>query len=147
VSKACPLFLVFPGTSSTPLLPPSSAGSRDRAPSSNRFRIAAYLDPQVGLQGTWGCDRASCQSLQHELSQAPRRPGASQPPTESGFRGGLRPEQGSPELYQNKQVEAALKRPTQTSGNERRQTKGGSSKGNGLPPDPLTTIRAGQPRP
>jgi len=57
VSKACPLFLVFPGTSSTPLLPPpSSAGSRDRAPSSNRFRIAAYLDPQVGLQGTWERD-------------------------------------------------------------------------------------------
>jgi len=26
VSKACPLFLVFPGTSSTPLLPPSSVG-------------------------------------------------------------------------------------------------------------------------
>jgi hypothetical protein len=39
-----------------PLLPPSSVGSRDRAPSSNRFRIAAYLDPQVGLQGTWECD-------------------------------------------------------------------------------------------
>ncbi len=57
MSKACPLFLVFPGTSNTPLLPPSSAGSRDRAPSSNRFRIAAYLDPQVGLQGTWGCDK------------------------------------------------------------------------------------------
>ncbi len=56
MSKACPLFLVFPGTSSTPLLPPFSAGSRDRAPSSNRFRIAAYLDPQVGLQGTWGRD-------------------------------------------------------------------------------------------
>jgi hypothetical protein len=56
VSKACALFLVFPETSSTPLLPPSSAGSRDRAPSSNRFRIAAYLDPQVGLQGTWECD-------------------------------------------------------------------------------------------
>jgi hypothetical protein len=39
-----------------PFLPPSSAGSRDRAPSSNRFRIAAYLDPQVGLRGTWGRD-------------------------------------------------------------------------------------------
>ncbi len=56
MSKACSLFLVFPGTSSMPLLPPSSVGSRDRAPSSNRFRIAAYLDPQVGLQGTWGRD-------------------------------------------------------------------------------------------
>jgi hypothetical protein len=40
-----------------PLSPPSSAGSRDRAPNSNRFRIAAYLDPQVGLQGTWGHDK------------------------------------------------------------------------------------------
>ncbi len=39
-----------------PLLAPSSAGSRDRALSSNRFRIAAYLDPQVGLQGTWERD-------------------------------------------------------------------------------------------
>jgi len=56
VSKACPLLLVFPGTSSTPLLPPSSARSRDRAPSSNCFRIVAYLDPQVGLQGTWEHD-------------------------------------------------------------------------------------------
>ncbi len=56
MSKACPLFLVFPGTSSTPLLPPSSAGSRDHAPSSNRFRIAAYLDPLVGLQRTWERD-------------------------------------------------------------------------------------------
>jgi hypothetical protein len=56
VSKAYQLFLVFTGTSSTPLLPPSSAGSRDRTPSSNSFRIAIYLDPQVGLLGTWERD-------------------------------------------------------------------------------------------
>ncbi len=66
MSKACPLFLVFPGTSSTPLLPPFSAGSRDRAPSSNRFRIAAYLDPQVGLQGTWGRDTNGCQTTNYQ---------------------------------------------------------------------------------
>jgi hypothetical protein len=60
VNKACPLFLVFPGTSSTPLSPLSSAGSRDRAPSSNSFRIAANLDPQVGLQGTWERDIYPC---------------------------------------------------------------------------------------
>jgi len=58
VSQACPLFLVFPETSSTPLSPLSSARSRDRAPSSNRFCIAAYLDPRVGPQGTWGHDNA-----------------------------------------------------------------------------------------
>jgi hypothetical protein len=40
-----------------PLSPPSSAGSRDRAPSSNSFLIAANLDPQVGLQGTWERDK------------------------------------------------------------------------------------------
>jgi len=56
VNQACPLFLVFPGTSSTPLSPLSSARSRDRAPSSNRFRIAAYLDLRVGPQGTSGRD-------------------------------------------------------------------------------------------
>jgi hypothetical protein len=56
VSQACPLFLVFPGTSSTPLSPLSSARNWDRAPSSNRFRIAAYLNPRVGPQGTWGRD-------------------------------------------------------------------------------------------
>jgi hypothetical protein len=56
VSQACPLFLIFPGTSSTSLSPLSSARSRDRAPSSNRFRIATYLDPRVGPQGTWGRD-------------------------------------------------------------------------------------------
>jgi len=54
MTKACPLFLVIPGASSTPLSPLFSARSQDRAPSSNRFRIAAYLDPQVGLRGTWG---------------------------------------------------------------------------------------------
>ncbi len=53
MSQACPLFLVFPGAFSTPLSSLSSARSWDRAPSSNRFRIAAYLDPQVGPQGTW----------------------------------------------------------------------------------------------
>jgi len=53
VTKACQLFLVYPGTSSTPLSPPSSARSRERAPSSNSFRIATYLDPQVGPLGTW----------------------------------------------------------------------------------------------
>ncbi len=37
-------------------LTPSSAGSRDRAPSSNSFRIATYLDLQVGLRGTWELD-------------------------------------------------------------------------------------------
>jgi hypothetical protein len=62
VSQACPLFLVIPGASSTPLSPLSSARSRDRAPSSNRFRIAAYLDPQVGLQGTWERDTRSPKS-------------------------------------------------------------------------------------
>jgi len=54
VSQACPLFLVIPGASSTPLSPLFSARSRDRAPSSNHFRIAAYLDPQVGPRGTSG---------------------------------------------------------------------------------------------
>ncbi len=53
MSQACPLFLVFPGASNTPLSPLSSARSWDRAPSSNRFHIAAYLDPRVGPQGTW----------------------------------------------------------------------------------------------
>ncbi len=56
MNQACPLFLVFLGTSSTPLSPLSSARSRDHAPSSNRFRIVAYLDPRVGPQGTWGRD-------------------------------------------------------------------------------------------
>jgi len=56
VSQACPLFLVIPGASSTPFSPLSSARSQDRAPSSNRFRIAAYLDPQMGPQGTWERD-------------------------------------------------------------------------------------------
>jgi len=53
VTKACQLFLVYPETSSTPLSPPSSARSRKRAPSSNSFRIATYLDPKVGPLGTW----------------------------------------------------------------------------------------------
>ncbi|CAM6044223.1 unnamed protein product [Sphagnum compactum] len=53
---ACQFFLVYPGTFSTPLSPPpSSARSRERAPSSNSFRIATYLDPQVGPLGTWEC--------------------------------------------------------------------------------------------
>jgi len=65
VSQACPLFLVFPGASSTPLSPLSSARSRDRAPSSNRFRIAAHLDPQVGPQGTWECDIHGTYNLVH----------------------------------------------------------------------------------
>jgi len=56
VSQACPLFLVFPGASSTPLSPLSSARSRDRAPSSTCFRIAAYVDPEVGPRGTWERD-------------------------------------------------------------------------------------------
>jgi hypothetical protein len=57
VSQACPLFLIFPGASSMPLSPLSSARSWDRAPSSNRFRIATYFDPQVGLRGTWDHDK------------------------------------------------------------------------------------------
>jgi len=58
VSQACALYLVIPGASSMPLSPLSSARSRDRAPSSNCFRIAAYLHPQVGLRGTW--ERDTC---------------------------------------------------------------------------------------
>ncbi len=67
MSQACPLFLVFPGTSSTPLSPLSSARSRDRAPSSNRFRIAPYFDPQVGLRGTWERDMALPTSIKNAI--------------------------------------------------------------------------------
>jgi hypothetical protein len=46
-------FLSLPGTSSTPLSPPFSAGSRER-PQVPTFHNSTYLDPQVGLTRNLG---------------------------------------------------------------------------------------------
>ncbi len=57
MNKACQLFLVFPGTSSTPFLPPPLVLEVGIVPQVPTPSALPYLDPRVGPQGTWERDK------------------------------------------------------------------------------------------